>query len=242
MALSPGEMAYIWVAFLAIFGPIVLGDVLIRRRRAARGRRLRAWADERGWRFDQADGELTAFVTSLLDGQRPARHRLLVRDLLVRDDGDLAVYSFTYMWQWTDDRLRTAVRSRGERFGAHTAHVVAVPLGRIVPRVQVTPEGPPTGLARALGGQDIQLESAEFNRAFRILADDPRAAHAVLHPRLMQRLLDEPGRSASWRIDHGWVFAWVDGGTKVEQILPMLDVVTAVRASLPTFVGTRPVA
>ena len=113
--------------------------------------------------------------------------------------------------------------------------------------VQVTPEGAASVLAKAVGAQDLQFESHAFNRTFRIVADDPRTAHAVLHPRLMERLLDEPGRSTSWCIEHGWVIAWVDGRTRVAQILPMLDVVTAVRSSLPSFVGTplvlaRPVA
>ena len=60
----------------------------------------------------------------------------------------------------------------------------------------------------------------------------------IMHPRLMEQLLDGDGRRRRGVSTNGWVFAWVDGPTRVENIQPMLDVVTAVRTSLPTFVGT----
>jgi hypothetical protein len=44
----------------------------------------------------------------------------------------------------------------------------------------------PGGLSRS----DITLESAEFNRSFDVIGNDPRYLTAVLHPRTMQALLD----------------------------------------------------
>lgn len=241
---------YAWTVgpWVVIFGVIGVGDKLWRRWNVPVKLRVRSWAAEHGWEIADDDPRLRVFTTSLLAGQQPARHRRLVHDLIACRDDDVPAYSFTYRWQWVGDRLRTAVPARGATMGGRrTAHLVAMPLGRIVARVQVTPEGTVSALAQAFRGQDLQFESSEFNRTFRIVADDDRAAHAILHPRLMQQLLDGPGRRTSWRIANGWVFAWVDGPTRVENIQPMLDVVTAVRTSLPTFVGTplapgRPVA
>ncbi|MET9274368.1 hypothetical protein [Kribbella sp. NPDC003557] len=44
----------------------------------------------------------------------------------------------------------------------------------------------PGGLTRS----DLTLESAEFNRSFDVIGDEPRYLTAVLHPRTMQALLD----------------------------------------------------
>ncbi|TCC31321.1 hypothetical protein [Kribbella sindirgiensis] len=44
----------------------------------------------------------------------------------------------------------------------------------------------PGGLTRS----DLTLESAEFNRSFDVIGDEPRYLMAVLHPRTMQALLD----------------------------------------------------
>ncbi|MDQ0374954.1 DUF3137 domain-containing protein [Cellulomonas humilata] len=230
---------------LALAVVVRVASDLVARWRSAEARRRRSWAREHGWVVqDEADAVLGRFATSLLGGPRSGRHRRLVDEVLTVEIGTTAVYSFRYSWQSTDDELLPP----GDRsIDGHSAHVVGAPLGRAVPMVQVTPVGAVSPFARAFGASDVRFESHAFNEAFRVVSDHPRTAHAVLHPRLMERLLEEPGRSMSWRIEHGWVFTWVDGRTDVEQILPMFEVVLSVRSALPTFVGTpsapaRPVA
>lgn len=60
---------------------------------------------------------------------------------------------------------------------------VAPTLPSALPPLEVRPG---TGLIRS----DLSLESAEFNRSFDVLGEDARYLMAVLHPRLMQALLD----------------------------------------------------
>ena len=56
-----------------------------------------------------------------------------------------------------------------------------------LPQLEVTHEGIFGGaVANALGFADIQFESEQFNRAFRVKADDQRFGHAVIHPQMME--------------------------------------------------------
>jgi hypothetical protein len=245
MARTPdGTGGVIYAVVMVVFLVGLTVSVWLATRRT---RRHKKWAAEHGWRVQDEDAALSAFVRALIGHQPAGRHRQLVHDVVVGRRDDRPAYSFTYTWDVPIDDLGTLARSYEAAWRTGSAHVVAVPLDRVVPMVQVTPEGVGSGLTTAVGRQDIQFESAAFNRAYRIVADDPRVAHAVLHPRLMEQLLSPSALGTSWRIEHGWVFAWAPGKARVDQILPMLDVVTAVRASLPTFVGTplvpaRPVA
>ena len=141
--------------WVVIFGVIGVGDKLWRRWNVPVKRRVRSWAAENGWEIDDEDPRAAGVDDGLLAGQQPARHSRLVHDLIACRDDDVPAYSFTYRWEWMGDRLRTAVPSARTTGGRRTAHVVAMPLGRIVARVQVTPEGTVYALARALGGQDL---------------------------------------------------------------------------------------
>lgn len=64
--------------------------------------------------------------------------------------------------------------------------------------------------ALGVGGADIQLESDEFNRWFRVIAADRRIAFDVLHPRVMQLLLD--ALPVHWRLDGDAIVSWEQGG------------------------------
>lgn len=71
--------------------------------------------------------------------------------------------------------------------------VEMVRIDRALPRVEVVPHGL-AGRITAGGGDILDLESAEFNERFRIMADDARYAHAVLTPLMMERLLRDDVR------------------------------------------------
>ena len=61
------------------------------------------------------------------------------------------------------------------------------------PHLAIAHEGLLSGLARHLGFHDIEFESEEFNRAFKVHSDDKKFAYAFCDARMMQWLLDEGG-------------------------------------------------
>ena len=60
--------------------------------------------------------------------------------------------------------------------------------------------GASAGSAGRLGFGDVELESEDFNRRYRVAARDPKFAYDVLHPRTMEALLSRPAaeHAARW--------------------------------------------
>ncbi|MDQ1711111.1 MAG: hypothetical protein QOE45_561 [Frankiaceae bacterium] len=67
--------------------------------------------------------------------------------------------------------------------------VCALGLPCVLPRLDVGPEGLFSRIGQVLGMQDIELESEDFNRRFRVRCEDPKFATDVLTPRTMELLL-----------------------------------------------------
>lgn len=88
------------------------------------------------------------------------------------------------------------------------AVTVAVDLPTAVPELSVRRATD----ADVVRGRDLQLESADFNAAFRISCAAPKFAYDVLSPTMMQFLLDDP-RSHDYRIrfDGRMLTIWRDG-------------------------------
>lgn len=91
------------------------------------------------------------------------------------------------------------------------AVTVAVELPAAVPELSVRRE---TDTDR-VRGRDLQLESEEFNAAFRISCAEPKFAYDVLSPTMMQFLLGDP-RSHDYRIryDGRMLTIWRDGSVQ----------------------------
>jgi hypothetical protein len=70
--------------------------------------------------------------------------------------------------------------------------VAAVRMDDELPRVMLIPEGLTARLVKAFGGADREFESSSFNRNWRVLADDPKVAHEMLSPRVLDRLDSMP--------------------------------------------------
>lgn len=65
-------------------------------------------------------------------------------------------------------------------------------------------------LADAIGFDDIDFESSEFSRKFHVKSRDKRFAYDVVHPRMMEFLLADPGLGAD--IEGGCVLVCGDRG------------------------------
>ena len=115
-------------------------------------------------------------------------------------------------------------------------HVVAVPLPAYLPTLELTAEGVGAKLAKAFGGQDIEFESEDFNRAWRVEAGDAKFAHDVVHPRLMERLLRADARGVSLRVEGTDLLSWSSGSQQLDAIAGRLQVMCALVDAIPRFV------
>ncbi|MEO7746207.1 MAG: hypothetical protein ABIV05_08270 [Actinomycetota bacterium] len=125
---------------------------------------------------------------------------------------------------------RTTTRRRED----HSFQVVALRLPVVIGPVQVVPEGLGQRFVTALGGQDVEIEHADFNDRQRVTAASAKLAIDLLSPRVVERLLTHD--DVSLRVAQGWALAWTSGrveGPSVDERLAMLRTVVD---GIPRFV------
>jgi hypothetical protein len=227
--------AVLILAVLVVVAGLVMGAVADRRRRE----RLLVWSAERRWQWEGSDPRLVDFLPGEPFGRGHSRSvRNVVHGFW---DGRQAV-GFDYVYKVTSGSGRNR-RTRTYRHG-----VVALHLPAVLPRVHVGPEGVFHKIAQSFGADDIDVESHEFNRRYRVEATDRRAAFAILHPRLVETLTRvEP---VEWRTDlsvHGPVIVtWWSGALEPVDLTQRLILLDTIVDSVPDYVwrdaGWDPVA
>ena len=118
----------------------------------------------------------------------------------------------------------------GKDTQTHPYAVTAVQLAAPMPTLSVTPENI---VSRHLG-HDIQFESEDFNRRFRVKADVPKFAYDVLNARTMEMLLARP--PLSFHFEGPWLVCYVHGDLTPTTMLSQLDTAKRVLAGIPPFV------
>jgi hypothetical protein len=214
------------VGALALFGLVAyLGWRAEQERIAA----LQAWAAERGWTFTPRDDSWhRTFHGSPFDS---GHRRQSTKVLTGPHDGRQAAV-FDYVFHTTETSTDAQGRTR-TREVAHRFNVVALSLGAATPGLAVSPEGPFGRLLGRMFNRDIELESEDFNRAFTVTSEDRRFAFDVLHPRMMELLLQH--RDTAWRIDQGWLLTVEDGTYELPDVAARLAFADAVLDALPDF-------
>lgn len=193
-------------------------------RTSGRRRRLAEWAAATpGWTYWPEDPSLLNISFRFPFGTGESRS---VTEVLRGTFAGRESASFLYEFQ----------QRAGQGAAVYRFHVVAIRLPQCLPVVEVVPEGLASRTETALGAQDMRFESEAFNRAYRVQARDERAAHAIIQPLLMERLLRPDAREVAWRIDGDWVLSWRAGVTDLDTLAARLSVLSAVVGSVPQFV------
>jgi hypothetical protein len=188
-----------------------------------RVRALQHWAASVGWRYVGSDPTL---VNRWRGQPFNSGHSRRVSELVVGQFQGRPAASLCY-------RYKTG---SGKNESTYTFHVISVALPTFLPNLELTPEGLGSRLAKTFGGQDIQFESADFNRAWRIQAPNPKFAHDVLHPRAMERLLRADARGISIRIEGTDLLAWSSGLPRTAAIAARVQLLCALIELVPRYV------
>lgn len=140
--------------------------------------------------------------------------------------------AFDYSYQ-TDSRRRGL--GADQNGGTQHFAVLGVSLPSWLPTMQIVPASVLSRFEAAIGiGSEIQLESEDFNRRFRVTARQPKFASDVLSPSTMQALLSSP--VLAWRIEGAELIAWASGKLDPADLLVRLATVRAVVEGIPDFV------
>lgn len=202
--------------------PIAVVVVVVRSQRRRR-EAVHAWAAAHGWRVIGTDPALVDHWRGPPFGVGSSRR---ATEVMVTTGKGRTALSFTYSY----------VTGGGEHSTTHAFHVVAVPLPAPLPMLQLIPDTFGPDAFTGLGLPDLQLESHEFNDAWKVEAPDPRFAHDVLHPRLMERLLRPDARDVRLRFCGTDLLTWCPGRTDVDRIRERVALMTDVIDAIPRFV------
>ncbi len=229
------------VAFLPVIGFAIVGFALVAvlvvvglRRERARQDALDAWAAAGGWARVARDQRWVGAFAGPPFGTGDDRRADDVCSRLL--DGRQQV-AFTYRYATYETVTRTdangASHTERERRD-HTFAVLAVQLPAVLGPLAITREGLMDRVARAFGGQDIEIEHADFNRRYRVTAAEPKHAVDLLNPRTVERLLGHA--DASVRLADGWAVLWDVGALEPAFVDERLSVVADLLAGVPRFV------
>lgn len=188
-----------------------------------RERLAREWAARVGWHYVGTDRSL---LTRWYHRPFGVGEEQRISELVTGTWAGRTALSFAYGY----------TTGRGKERQDHLLHVAVLQLPAYLPTVALTPENLATRLAKALGGQDVVVESEAFNKAWRVEAPDARFAHDVVHPRLMERLLQADARGLSLRLEGTDLLCWTTGAPHLDDLARRLGVMTAVVESVPRYV------
>ena len=216
-------MVLMLVVGLVLVGGLLTWSVVSHRRHQAA---LDAWLQPRGWQRQPTDRSLVSRWRGAPFGRGDNRK---VTDVIAGSFRGHALQSFVYSYETS-----STDSDGGSSTTTHTFHVLTLRLPAFLPDLEVTPESVGSRLATAFGMVDLDVESAEFNKRFAVRATDLAVGHAILHPRLVERLLRE-GR-VTWRIEGTTVLTWAPGRTDLRRLDARIALLAAIADAVPRHV------
>ncbi len=139
----------------------------------------------------------------------------------------MVAFDYSYQTHSTDGEGRRQTTT-------HRYAVCAFSLPAWLTKVELVPEGLLGRVGTALGMQDIEFESEDFNRRFRVRADNPKLAYDVLPPRTMEALLTRP--ALHLRLLGADALCWESGSHSPADLLARLDTLAVLLDGIPDFV------
>lgn len=218
------------VAPFLLMGVLLLGGVagFLLQARATRLRQqeLAAFAAARGWTWTARDDAWCRTFTGEPFGVGDSRRADNVLQGEHRGRPCVA-FDYTYKTHSTDSKGNR--RTTTHRYG-----VAAIRLPASLPPLTIGRENLLTRLAGAVGFDDVELESEDFNRAFRVGASDRKFAYDVLHPRTMEMLLARDPEPM-WLAGFDAV-AYGKGRHTTAEVLERVDTLVQLVDAIPDFV------
>jgi hypothetical protein len=216
------SMGLLIVAGLVVVAAaLVIGFVVRDRRR----QRTRAFAEARGWTYSDREKHLEKRWHGAPFGTGGSRR---ATEVIAGDFHGRPATSFRYQY---------TVSSGENQSTTYHFHVAALALPVPLPGLRLSPEGFRSSVAKAFGGQDVQFESHAFNEEWRVQADPPqRWAHDIVHPRMMDRLMQPDARGQTIVLQGSDVFVWTSGSRDLATVDPQLELLRGVVDHVPDYV------
>jgi hypothetical protein len=139
---------------------------------------------------------------------------------------------------WRDRCAESSLLSTAKHQGTVdlplVVRVEVMELPGYLPRVEVASHA--KNRLTAVGHVDeLDVESAEFNKNFRVMSPNREFAHAFLSPRVMERMLREDARGLSLTVCGNRILVWSSPPDSLDDIEARLNVMADVADLIPEF-------
>jgi hypothetical protein len=179
-----------------------------------------------GWTWVGRDDQWTERFDGTPFGEGDHRRALNVLTGTYRDRS-LVAFDYSYQTHSTDGQGHQSTTT-------HRYAVCVLGMPAYLPTFELTPEGLLGRVGTMLGMQDVELESEDFNRRYRVRCEDPKLAYDLLPARTMEMLLARP--ALHLRLAGAEALCWERGAHTPAQLLARLDTLDALLAGAPSFV------
>lgn len=190
-----------------------------------RQKEFAAWAAANGFTYATSDDRYTDLPWGAPFGVGFGRAAL---DVLTSSGPGRPTLCFTYRYKTQSSDGKTT-STQTHHFSIYSAR-----LPKALPELHVGRENILTSLARAVGVHDIEFESEDFNREFKVTGDDRKFASDVINPQMMQFLMD--GAAPGFTIVGADIVLVRSGRLDLQSVLPTLAYLEAVVGHIPEFV------
>jgi hypothetical protein len=187
---------------------------------------FQGFAASQGWRWVPRDDSWSSRFQGTPFGEGDSRHAANILDGTFRDRAMVA-FDYSYETHSTDSKGNTTTTT-------HRFAICALALPAALPSFELVPEGFLGRVGTMLGMQDIELESEDFNRRFRVRCDEPKLAYDLLPARTMQALLARPALHV--RLHGADALCWEDGSHSPSELLARLDTLSTLLDGVPDYV------
>lgn len=216
------------LGIVVVAGLIGWGALVAYKKEQARIALLNSLALSKGWQFSAQDpyGLVGRWAGAPFNQGYDKRARNVVSGAL--DGHPLVAFDYSYKEDSSDSK-----GNRSTTTYHYAIYALGLPCG--LPELHVAPEGVFGRLGVMLGAQDIELESEDFNRRFRVRCPDPKFATDVLSPRTMELLLAYPGK-VHVRIAGSDFLDYEQGHLTATDVINRTGMLSRVIAGIPSFV------
>jgi len=216
-----GFVVFAVLLVFLVIGIGVIGYLQAKKRREA----MAAYAASRGWRYEAVQPLLVDRFQGPPFGL--GHSRSAGNAVYGQHDGRDFV-SFDYQYKTTSGS------GKNRHTTTHTFSVVALSMGVSLPSLRVDPENFLERVVGRVTNTDIELELEDFNRAFTVSCPDRKFASDVLHPQMMEFLLQH--RELGWRFERDSMLMVSGSQRSVQQIDSTLALMDQITDRVPDFV------
>ena len=215
------------VLFLGFLGLMIFvgikGYQAAQRRRAA----IDAMVLANGWRRVPEDPQrVELFVSSPFQTGDNRRARDIVWGTV--NGRPFETFAYSYETHTTD--------SKGHRSTTtHHFQVTWVPLPGPMATMRLTGDNPLLRALSHMGMRDLDVESHEFNQRWKVWCDDERSGHAVLTPRMIERLMQSDLSGRAVVFEGALLFSYAPGISDLGELPMVVRALNEIADLVPRF-------